>query len=177
MENVDARRESVSSEVLVPSSPAPCLPPSLFGVFTKLVGGHQREALIFSILGDRLNQPLSPCLLLSICMLSIFWNIISHPLFHGRWGWKGSWGSCSSTPHLSGKGTPRPARVKGPGQVCTDSEGQSWLKPIFLGCLMSCASPVLTFGYKDKLGWGKWAPNSLFHVLHIWVLMFVTFQW
>ena len=63
MENVDARRESASSEVLVPSSPAPCLPPSLFGVFTKLVGGHQRETLIFSILGDRLNQPLSPCLL------------------------------------------------------------------------------------------------------------------
>ena len=34
----------------------PCLPLSLFGVFTKLAGDHQRVLLIVSLLGCRLNR-------------------------------------------------------------------------------------------------------------------------
>lgn len=99
----------------------PCLPLCLFGVFTKLVGGHQREPLIFSLLGGRLNHCL-PVYFFCMHVINIWKHNVtsSHPR---RQSLKGSWGSCSST--LSGKGTSRPTRVKGPGQACIDSEGQS----------------------------------------------------
>ena len=118
---VGARRESVSSGVLVLSFSTPCLPLCLFGVFTKLVGDHQREPLIFSLLGGRHNQPLSPCLLfLYACYQYLETNVTSsHP-----WKMRAP-GDRAVQPCLSGKGISRPTRVKGPGQTCIDSEGQS----------------------------------------------------
>ena len=78
---VGARRESVTSGVLVLSFSTPCLPLSLFGVFTKLAGNHQREPLIVSLLGRRLNRLCLPVYFFYMHVTSIWKHNVSsgHP--------------------------------------------------------------------------------------------------